>query len=80
MKDTLALLFASVLIMLMLNSCERSTKSAYSPPNSPNILCILVDDLGYGDLAIQGATDIQSPNIDAVARQGMSVEQFSATS
>lgn len=44
----------------------------------PNIVCILVDDLGYGDLACQGATDMQTPNIDAFARQGLMCTNFYA--
>ena len=36
-----------------------------------NILCILVDDLGFGDLGIQGAPDLKTPHIDQLARQGM---------
>ncbi|MCP4311995.1 MAG: sulfatase-like hydrolase/transferase [Bacteroidetes bacterium] len=45
-----------------------------------NILCILVDDLGYGDLSIQGATDLQTPHIDAIASQGLTFTQFYANS
>jgi len=43
-----------------------------------NILCILVDDLGYGDLSCQGAPDMQTPNIDNLARQGITFSNFYA--
>ena len=52
----------------------------YSQSNDqpPNILCILVDDLGYGDLSCQGATDLQTPNIDKLGKQGMTFRNFYA--
>lgn len=37
----------------------------------PNIVMILADDLGYGDLSCYGATKVQTPNIDRLAEQGM---------
>lgn len=37
----------------------------------PNIVFILVDDMGYGDLGCYGRTDIQTPNIDRLAREGV---------
>ncbi len=52
---------------------------AQSPRARPNILVILVDDLGYGDLASQGAKDIRSPNIDALSKSGMRFENFYAS-
>ena len=37
----------------------------------PNILYIMIDDLGWMDLACQGSTEYHTPNIDRLARQGM---------
>ena len=47
-------------------------------PDSPNIMVILVDDLGYGDLSCQGGTDIQTPNIDALFADGLKMTNFYA--
>lgn len=43
----------------------------------PNILFILVDDLGFGDLSLTGNTLVATPNIDALARDGLVMTQFS---
>lgn len=48
--------------------------------NRPNILCILIDDLGYGDLSCYGATDIQTPNIDRLMKSGIKFNNFYANS
>lgn len=37
----------------------------------PNILVILADDLGYADLGIQGSTDIPTPHIDSIGKNGI---------
>lgn len=42
----------------------------------PNIIFILADDLGYGDLGCYGQTKIETPNIDSLADQGMRFTQF----
>src|SRR5215216_7493576 len=44
----------------------------------PNIIFILADDLGYGDLGCYGQKLIQTPNLDAMAKQGMQFTQFYA--
>ena len=48
---------------------------AASPPMSaqrpPNVVLILMDDLGYGDLGSYGATDVRTPSIDRLAREGV---------
>lgn len=37
----------------------------------PNIVLILADDLGYGDLSVQGCSEFSTPHIDSIAKQGM---------
>ncbi len=44
---------------------------APAPPTEPNIVVIFADDIGYGDLSSYGATKIQTPNSDRLAREGM---------
>lgn len=42
-----------------------------APKSPPNIIVILSDDVGWGDLGCYGATQIKTPNLDALARDGM---------
>jgi arylsulfatase A-like enzyme len=44
----------------------------------PNLIWIMADDLGYGDLGCYGQKVIQTPNIDRMAREGMRFTQFYA--
>jgi arylsulfatase A-like enzyme len=44
----------------------------------PNLMVILVDDLGYGDLSSYGATDLQTPHIDRFIGRGMRFDRFYA--
>lgn len=46
----------------------------------PNIILIMADDLGWGDLHCYGARDIQTPNIDRLANEGMQFMNFHANS
>ncbi len=44
----------------------------------PNVVFILVDDMGYGDLGCYGQTRIETPNIDKLAASGVKFTQFYA--
>lgn len=46
----------------------------------PNVIFILTDDLGYGDLSCYGATKISTPNIDKLAKQGIRFTNAHSTS
>jgi len=46
----------------------------------PNIMMILVDDLGYGDISCYGGPETQTPSVDRIAVEGMRFKQFYANS
>lgn len=50
--------------------------SAKAPAAPPNIILIMADDLGYGELGCYGQKWIKTPNIDRIASQGMRFTQF----
>ncbi len=54
--------------------------AATSPARPPNIVLIIADDLGYGDLGCYGAKAIATPHIDRLAGQGLRFTQAYATS
>ena len=49
-------------------SCFAETK--------PNVIVLLTDDQGWGDLSLNGNTDLSTPNIDSLAKDGASFEHF----
>lgn len=53
---------------------RRSTQAA----EKPNIIVILADDMGYGDVACYGAKDIRTPHLDKMAAEGMRFTSFYA--
>ena len=61
-------------------ACSSSPGDQQSPGfvRPPNIVFILADDLGYGDLGSYGQTVIRTPNLDRMAGQGMRFRQFYA--
>lgn len=45
-------------------------------PARPNVVLIMTDDMGYGDLGVTGAPDIRTPNLDRLAKQGVRFTNF----
>jgi len=52
----------------------------FGKDKKPNILIILADDLGWGDLSCYGAKDIMTPKIDELFSQGLKFDRFYSTS
>lgn len=50
--------------------------AAPAPGGRPNILFILIDDMGFGDLSVMGDRKVQTPNLDRLAREGVLMTQF----
>jgi uncharacterized sulfatase len=54
--------------------------AAQRPATKPNLVFILADDLGYGDVGSYGQQQIKTPNIDRLAAEGMRFTNFYAGS
>lgn len=52
--------------------------AAQSAPPRPNVVLIITDDVGYGDIGSYGAPDIKTPHIDRLARNGVRFTDFYA--
>ncbi|MEY2880764.1 MAG: Arylsulfatase [Verrucomicrobiota bacterium] len=62
----------AALLLLSLAAVAAAEKA------KPNIVFILADDLGYGDLGCMGAPDLKTPNIDRLAAEGVKFTDFYA--
>ncbi len=58
----------AAMALLAMSSCGQPKER---PPQKPNIIYILADDLGYGDLSCYGQEKFQTPNIDQLAAEGI---------
>lgn len=64
---------AYFLLTLSLLACQQEKEETRAA--TPNIIYILADDLGYGELGTYGQSLIETPNIDALAKGGMKFTQ-----
>lgn len=82
MKNFKILLF--VILVGFFISCKNDTKEqtevTSAEKSKPNIIFIYMDDLGYGDVGAYGATEIETPNMDMLANNGLKFTNAYATS
>ena len=71
---------AAVLLVFGVSLAAVAGAGAQNGPKRPNIIYILADDLGYGDLGCYGQQRIKTPNLDRMAREGRRFTQFYAGS
>ncbi|WP_200977786.1 arylsulfatase [Echinicola sp. 20G] len=60
-----------VFMFLGCTSCSKTTSSNIESGKLPNIIFVLADDLGYGDLSCYGQQKFTTPHIDKLAKSGM---------
>ena len=66
--------------LLILFSLAYTSCNQLETVTKPNIIIVYMDDLGYGDVSYNGATKLQTPNMDAMAMAGMRFNNGYATS
>ena len=72
MKTQLTLCISGTLLLIGMSGCEKT------PERPMNVVYILADDLGYGDVGCYGQKIIKTPNIDRLAEEGMLFTQHYA--
>lgn len=80
MKHLRILLFPILIISILAGGSDARTGSEPQTSPRPNVIFILADDLGYGDLGVYGQKLIKTPNLDRMAAEGMRFTQFYAGS
>ena len=68
--------YAGISLLASLAACNSATaetvqKNSTQAPQKPNVIVILADDLGYGDLKWYGAKNVETPHVDKLASEGI---------
>jgi len=71
---------AVVLFFAVFNITVQPALSQNDGGDRPNIVFILTDDMGYGDVGVFGAENINTPNIDRLAKEGIKFTDFYSAS
>ncbi len=69
-----AIRFCLLLACVAVAGCTRASGNA-----QPNIIVIMADDLGYGDIGVYGASLISTPNLDRMSTEGIRLDSFYAS-
>ena len=68
--------YAGISLLASLAACNSATaetvqKNSTQDLKKPNVIVILADDLGYGDLKCYGAKNVETPHVDKLASEGI---------
>jgi len=73
MKNLSSLKYLTALFLVILMSCNTNK------PIVPNIILVMTDDQGYGDVSAHGSPDVLTPSMDKLKLQGISLDDFQAS-
>src|SRR5438105_1965650 len=71
-------LLALLAVVLTATGRVAAAQTPIKNPDRPNIVIVLADDLGYGDLACYGDPVVKTPNLDRFAREGLRLTSYYA--
>jgi len=71
LKQTTHSILIALTGVMMLASTSCAAQPEKRVASKPNIILILADDIGYGDLSCYGATKVKTPNLDRMAGEGL---------
>lgn len=72
-------IFLIIIFLIGMNSCTEKKETVNNKmQNLPNIILVMADDLGWGDVAYNGNTIVQTPNLDEMANNGLKLNRFYA--
>ena len=74
MKFTISNFFITLFILILFSSCKKD-----DTVNSPNVIFVLTDDLGFADLSSYGSKMINTPNLDSMASEGALLTSYYST-
>jgi arylsulfatase A len=77
-RNKLTSVALSLVILTSVSMASPTVDDSPKRATSPNIIVILTDDQGYGDLSCYGAKDLHTPNIDRMASEGLRLTSFYA--
>src|SRR5262245_65668058 len=70
------LIYSIVLVLAVIPPLVSAEATNQDAEKTPNIIIILADDLGYGDLSCYGSPTIRTPQLDRMAAEGMRFTDF----
>jgi len=79
-KNVMKWIAAFCCSVVFLPACQIKKDGAEKKSQQPNIVIIYADDLGYGDVSAYGVGQLNTPNMDRIANDGIRFEQGYATS
>ena len=67
---------SSIILVLLSFLALESLAQKTNPAQKPNVLMIIADDQGWGDLGLTGNETVHTPNLDKLAKSGTILDRF----